>query len=258
MGEAHLHLVAVGQAHVQFPEGGLLPTLHDDALHTVVAHGVGQWSVGVEDFYVLRADVGGHAGVGGGLGRGFQQQPVPVEHQRVGPHFHHAGVEQVADAHDFGRLAAGRPAEDLLDGTHLFHAPLADDGQPVAHGKGVLQAVGDVDNRQAQLPLQPPHVPLEPLASGQVERREGFIQQQHAGLGGQGARDGHSLLLAPGNLVGIPVGQVVNAHVYQQFQGPPSGVGAAPEGVGHVFQHGHVGKESIVLEDVAHAPPAGW
>ena len=83
----------------------------------------------------------------------------------------------------------------------------------------------------------------------------GLVEAQHVRLHAQSPGDGHPLLLAAGELVGIvprPVGQ---AHLLQQGQPPVPDVrlrfagqlGKTP-GQGHVFQGGVLGKQVEILE----------
>ena len=52
-----------------------------------------------------------------------------------------------------------------------------------------------------------------------VERRGRLVAQQNARVVGEGARNGHALLLSAGKLRGICVGLVVDLHQPQQLLG---------------------------------------
>ena len=100
----------------------------------------------------------------------------------------------------------------------------------------------------------------------------GFVQQQHAGLGGQGAGDLQTALGTVGQVAGLFVPQILQVHGLQQAVGdvdgfllfaagggvagqgaPDAGLGAAVAADHHVLQHGHVAEQTDVLEGAGHA-----
>ena len=79
----------------------------------------------------------------------------------------------------------------------------------------------------------------------------GSSKQKHVRLHGQSPGDGHPLLLAAGELVGIVARPVGQAHLLQQGQ-PPAGMASASPirqalgktpGQGHIFQGGVLWKQ---------------
>ena len=50
-----------------------------------------------------------------------------------------------------------------------------------------------------------------------VKSAGGLVEEQHVGVQGQGARDGHALLLAAGEFAGNHVLLALQAHLHQQF-----------------------------------------
>ena len=98
-----------------------------------------------------------------------------------------------------------------------------------------------------------------------VEGAGGLVAQQDLGLGGQGAGDGHALLLAAGQLGGVGVGLVGQAHQLQQLAGALLRVGLLHPGDLHgeadVPQAGALHEQVKVLEDhgdvVAGGPELG-
>ncbi|KAG1246583.1 hypothetical protein G6F65_020607 [Rhizopus arrhizus] len=89
-----------------------------------------------------------------------------------------------------------------------------------------------------------------------VERRGGFVAQQHGGLAGQGTRDRHALLLPARQLRRVAGGLVGQADDIQAvphargdlFTGAPA---MHPQREGDVFKHGLVLQQVELLEDHA-------
>ncbi len=91
-----------------------------------------------------------------------------------------------------------------------------------------------------------------------VEGGGGFVEEEDVGLQGQGAGDGDALLLASGELEGIGVGLLGEAHLVQQGHRDRAGlVGGTFEDVdlrlGDVAENGKMRKKVEILEDEAHA-----
>ncbi len=93
-----------------------------------------------------------------------------------------------------------------------------------------------------------------------VQRAGDLVEQQQSGFVGQRAGDGHPLLLAAGQFVGVGVGLVGQADAGQQLAAAFLGV-AARRSVHHprrqrdVGQRGHVGEQVERLEHHAHRLP---
>jgi hypothetical protein len=75
--------------------------------------------------------------------------------------------------------------------------------------------VGDVDRGEAELVVQAADLEAHFLAQIGVEVGQRLIQQQHRGLHHDGARQGHALLLATGQLRRIAVCQMAEMHDIQ-------------------------------------------
>ena len=97
-------------------------------------------------------------------------------------------------------------------------------------------------------------------SDNRVNRAEGFVHQQHRGVGGE--RPGHAdpLLLPAGQLVGVTAGQVVvQADQAHELPGPVPGPGLLPaeqqrDGADVVLD-GLVREQARLLDDVADAAP---
>ena len=100
----------------------------------------------------------------------------------------------------------------------------------------------------------------ELLADLGVEGPERLVEQEHPRLDGQGPGQGHALALPAGELGGVPVRQVRDAHQIEQFVDPRPdlGLGTAPdlEPEGHVPTHRQVAEGRVVLEAEADPPVA--
>ncbi|MCY1367093.1 hypothetical protein D9M69_540090 [compost metagenome] len=94
------------------------------------------------------------------------------------------------------------------------------------------------------------------VAQLRVQRRGGLVEQHQFGFHRQGARNGHALLLAAGELRRVMPGALGQAHLGQQFTGQRLGVGLAgaayADGAeGDVLQGGHLREQVELLEDHA-------
>ena len=126
-------------------------------------------------------------------------------------------------------------------------ADLADDGH----------FMGDHHDGDAQPPVDVLQKRQDRLGGHGIQRAGGLVAEQHLRIGGQGAGDGHALLLAAGELRGIGVRLVRQAHDLQQLLHAP--VGLLPRHMGqlqriaHVLRHGGLHQQVELLKDHAHA-----
>ena len=121
--------------------------------------------------------------------------------------------------------------------------------------------MGDVDEGDADPLLDGAQFIAHVLAKLEVEGRERFIEQQDLGFDGEGAGDGHTLLLATGKFAHQFVALTGECDEVQQLSGllPPCGpVDAAhPQAISDVVGNGHKGEERQVLEDQRRRPLVG-
>ena len=121
--------------------------------------------------------------------------------------------------------------------------------------------MGDVDKGDVHFPLQALEFQLHLLAQLEVQRAQGFVQQQHPGLVDQAAGDGHPLLLPARELVDAAALEAFEAHDLQHFQH----FGAdrllrqffEPQAESHVFKHVQMREQRILLEHRVHRPLVG-
>ena len=114
--------------------------------------------------------------------------------------------------------------------------------------------MGDEDHGVAlfvQFLKHPQHLP----AGMGVQRACRFVGQNDGRVADKGAGDGHTLLLAAGELVGLVPELAAQTHLFQRCDGAAAALAAAhacvDEGDFHVFQQGQLGQQIILLEDEA-------
>ena len=215
------------------------------------------------------------------------QGAVSVQHKTLGPYAHddvlvgnarriQRGVradENPAAFHPAGKRVNGRRAQelgdkqvvrvviDLLRRADLLDNALPHDHNHVGNAHGLLLVVGHKDGGDARFRLNAADFLAGLQAQARVQVGQRLVQQQHAGHFHQRAGDGHALLLAAGQLVGLAVHEGFNLY---QLRGV---LGAVEHGFfGHfvlafevlqreedVLLDGHVGIERIVLKHQANA-----
>ena len=148
--------------------------------------------------------------------------------------------------------------EHLLGRADLLDDAVLHDDDPVAQGHGLGLVMGNVNEGSidpfTQLDDLSTH--LVPELGVQVGQR--LVHQEDLGIPDDGAADGHTLALAAGQGLGLP------AQVLGDIQDFGSlldllvdfvlGNLAELQRKGHVFIHGHVGIQGVVLEDHGDVP----
>ncbi len=174
-----------------------------------------------------------------------------------------------AAADRLGRAAqqvggADEPRHELGRGTlvdlprpgELLDQAVVHDGDAVAHGERLVLVVGDVDERDADLALDPLELDLHRLAELEVERAERLVQEQRPGVVDQGSRERDPLLLAARHLTRAPLLTADEIDDLQHLAHPPLdllvGYAPAPEAERHVLPDVHVREERVGLEDHVH------
>ena len=118
--------------------------------------------------------------------------------------------------------------------------------------------MGHKDKGDAGFHLQPLQFDLHRLTQFQIQGRQRFIQQQHFGLRGQGARQRHALLLAARKLAGLAVCHRIELDQCQHLGGARFHLGRRfaqhLKAKGNVLRHGQMRKERIGLEHRIHRP----
>ena len=140
----------------------------------------------------------------------------------------------------------------------LHHSALFHDRHPVADCFDHSHLVGDEDDGQIQLPVQVLQQLQNGLSGIRVQCGGGLVGEEDLRVVGQGAGDGHALLLAAGQLAGIGVHLVPQVHQIQKLQHPVLDLllfqPGVPEGISHVFKNRVSVQQVEVLEDHADVP----
>ena len=170
-------------------------------------------------------------------------------------------VEQVAHAKKSGHELGCGSLVEVLRRAELLDAPGAHDGDPVGHRHRLFLVVGDVDEGDADLGLDPLQLELHLLAQLEVERAERLVEEQHARMVDQGPRQRDALLLAAGELrwLALLIARQLDQLEQRGDLLPHLAVGyaAAAEAERDVLEDGEVRKEGVVLEDGVHVALEG-
>ena len=211
------------------------------------------------------AAVGGHGrpGVVGG-GGGHVDHRSPGERRIVEGQVGDGGQGEAADAavaadEAFDELVGRGPQEVVGRGVLLEDAAHVEQGDAVGQLDGLVEVVGDEDDRLVDPGLEPEQLVLQAAPDDGVDRPEGLVHEEDGRVGGQGPGHAHPLLLAAGELVRVAVEHGrLEAHQVGQLPDPGrDAVLVPPEGAGDgadVAGHGVVGEEAHLLDHVADAP----
>ena len=204
------------------------------------------------DVEFVRPHIGGGAlAVGLRQLRRRQRQPRALPDAARG----HAGqrVDVAQEAVDEGR---GGRLPDFARRAHLLDAARVHQHHPVGHFQRLFLVVRHEHAGHVQLVVQPAQPAAQFLAHLGVQRAKGFVQQQHARLHRQRARQGDALALAARQLGRIAIGQPVQLHQPEQVVhlaldlvlGRTLRTMLDAQAEGHVLEHGHVLEQRVVLE----------
>ncbi len=158
----------------------------------------------------------------------------------------YAPRQQVLEAQEAGHEGRRRPVVDLRRRTQLLDASGVHHRQPVGHGEGLGLVVGDVDGGHAHALQDGAHVHHQPFAQRPVERAHRLIEHQQPRPGGQGAGQGHALLLAAGELADGPRLEAGQIDKGQHLRHPRGDLRRRP--VAHAQPEGHVLADVLVRE----------
>ena len=123
-----------------------------------------------------------------------------------------AAGQEVGLSHKAGHESGRRLVIDLLRPTDLLQSPLVQDADPVCDHERFLLIMGHKDRGGPQLPEDRIHLEVHLGHQVRIQVAEGFVEEQDGRAGGQGSSQRHSLLLAPGQFVGIAVGKGGKTH----------------------------------------------
>ena len=189
MGGNHVHFDSLAGTDAGFHHQLIMHALEDGALDLAAHDAV----LGLHDLEILGTDQ--HVHFFARLEAVVLAVEVAVIEADLRLCLHEAGHD-VALADEARHIGVCRFVVDLQRGTDLLDLARVHDHDLVAHGQGFFLVVGDEDKGNADLLLDALELALHFLAQLQVQRAEGFVQQQYVRLVHQRAGDGHTLLLA--------------------------------------------------------------
>ena len=162
------------------------------------------------------------------------------------------GGQDVGGADEIGDEAGFGLGVDLRRGADLGDFAVVEHGEAVGHRQRFVLVVGDEDEGDAKALLQGFQLVLHGLAEFEVERTEGFIQQQDFGFIDQSAGEGDALALAAGKLAGLAAAVGVEMDEGEHFLGLGIALGAGHafdhQAVGDVVADVHVREQGVILE----------
>ncbi len=188
---------------------------------------------------------------------------IALDQQGAGGLHDRAGIEQprtVDIPGEGGDIVTAGVHDDFLGRAFAHHLAVGHDRNPGAELQGFLEVMGDEQDGFLQGALQAQQLVLHLRANQRVEGAEGFVHDQHIGVGGQCPGQADPLAHATGELMGMMIGPFGQADDGQHFFGAltPFGRGdsAQLETELGVLDHGFVRQQREVLEDHGDARPA--
>lgn len=164
--------------------------------------------------------------------------------------WHELDIAGVGGADAGGGLEIERARRGDLDDLAGFH-----DGDAVGDGHGIGAVVGDEEGGHPFGAEDGGDFVAHLHAEAGIEVGEGLIEEEDAGMRCEGAEEGNALLLAAGELVGVPVAEPFEVgHAEELFD---AAAFAALESVADVPGDGEVGEEGVFLEDEADGAAVG-
>ena len=148
-----------------------------------------------------------------------------------------------------------RRVVDFVGRRGLFDLALAHDDDAVGKLKRFFLVVGDEQGGVAGAIVDFAQPAAEILPHAGVKRAEGFIEQEHAGLDGEGARECDALALAAGKLGREAALEARELDEVEQLQHAALDLGflrlvlaSGAQAESDIVHHPHVLEERIVLE----------
>ena len=136
----------------------------------------------------------------------------------------------------------------------LDDAAVVQDGDDVGERQRLFLVVRDEHHGRAERGEQLLDLSAQAVAQARVQRRERLVEQDQPRLRRERAGDGHTLLLAAGELVGTALAEAAEADQVEQLVDRRAAAAPAREPEADVLGDGQVGEEQAVLRHVADAP----
>ena len=160
---------------------------------------------------------------------------------------------QVGNADEAGDEGGGRAVVDLLRLRHLLDPAAVHHRDPVAHRQRLLLVVGDVDEGDADVALDPLQLDLQFLAQLQVQRSERLVEEEDLRQVDERPGEGDALLHPARELRRAPVALGGEPDALELGLDPLLDLGLvhllALQPEGDVVPDAEVGEERVALED---------
>ena len=173
----------------------------------------------------LRAH-GGDRRVAGGQALRAASPAISVPSVVITPSAPRLPGAEIHHADEVGDEAVGRVLVDFVRRVALQQPAVLQHRHAVGHDQRFLLVVGDDDEGDADLVLQPLQFELHGAAQLLVERAERLVEQQQARPLDQRAGQRDALLLAAGELLGLAVGERGELRGRQHLVDPRADLGS--------------------------------
>ena len=165
----------------------------------------------------------------------------------------HLAADEVALADEAGDEGGQRLVVEVERRIPLLQVAVLEHADLVADGEGFLLVVGDQDGAGAARLEDLAHLVAEAAAQLDVEVGEGLVEQQQARLRRQCAGQGHALLLAAGQFMGVALAQGAEIDQFEHLGGDALALRVLADAEGDVLGHRQVREQRVVLEHHADA-----
>ncbi len=112
----------------------------------------------------------------------------------------------------------GWPIVEFFRRADLFDAAFVEHDDAIGELHRLILIMRDENRRQSRLLMNVAQPAAQILAHARVKRAEGLVEQQHARLDGERARERDALALAAGELRRIAAAKSVELHELQKFR----------------------------------------
>ena len=181
---------------------------------------------------------------------------VAVVTHRAFRHFHR---QDRGFAEELRHERGFRPRVQLFRRADLRDPAVIDHSDAIGQGQRLALVMRDIDRREAKFAVQTPQLDLHGLTQRFVERRQGFIHQEHARAEYNGARHRDALSLTSRKAFDRPISEPFELHECKSPRDLGGDLGARcapqPQRIGDIVADRHMGKQRIGLKHHAHIAP---
>ena len=164
----------------------------------------------------------------------------------------HPRRQKIFESHGLRQCGGARRVK-YVPGQATFTDPAIDQGHdPLTNGVGFFAVVSDIQNWNAIRRAPRAEILEDRLPQPAIESREGFIQQEHAGLRDERTRQGYALLFSAGKLAWLSLSKTFNVKRFEDSGNALISLRRlnVRQAVGHVFLGGQMRKQRQGLEYV--------